>query len=93
MLIKQQPVTLLTIVHKEGVAKVSAKPYSFYVAKFVDAEGMVLDASVDAKLLTDEKSRNELLAMVNVKVLADIRIQPSQYTVRLTLVDLVEDAS
>jgi hypothetical protein len=87
MIVKNQKFTLLKVEHKSGVAKTSKKDYSFYSATCIDAEANVFKMNLSDTIMSDEKQKKEILALLNVQIVAEIDIKPKGFDFGITLVD------
>lgn len=67
-------VTILKVEHKEGVARESKKPYSFYVASCLDDNGNVFPLNIADDFVKDKGT--DLLGVKKEDVAAEIELRP-----------------
>jgi hypothetical protein len=85
MLVKNVELQMLNVTKREGVSKLG-KDYLFYVGKFVDTEGDVLDLKIGKTITDDEKKTIELMKLKNKEVIVDIALYPSGFVLKGTIV-------
>jgi len=92
MIIKDQKFTLLKVEHKSGVAKTSKKDYSFYTATCIDSDANVFKMNLNDAIMKDEKSRDLVMGLLNVSIVAEIEVKPKgfDFSVQLNDFDVVK---
>jgi hypothetical protein len=87
MLLKDNDLNLLQATKREGISK-TGKPYLFYVGKFLDADGDVLNLKFGKVVVQDESVALKLLAVKNVPVTVDVALYPSGFNLTGTITSI-----
>jgi len=88
MIVKDLALTVLAFEHKTGTGKTSGKPYDFYAARVVDADGQVFQMNLDREISPKNPKDDEtLLAFRNLAVKASVKFTPKSFDVSATLTD------
>ena len=87
MLLKDNDLNLLQATKREGISK-TGKPYLFYVGKFLDADGDVLNLKFGKVVVQDESVAIKLLAVKNVPVTVDVALYPSGFNLTGTITSI-----
>jgi len=78
MLINNIQATVLKVSKKEGIGRVSQKPYKFFVATVVDTDANVFAMNVDDTLVKSEENIAALLDLRNEDCSLEIKFYPAK---------------
>jgi len=87
MIFKDVDVQLLGATKREGVSK-QGKPYLFYIGKFLDQNGDVLDLKIGNKLVENEELVKKILVTKNKEVTITLGLYPSGFSFKGTVLAL-----
>jgi len=87
MLLKDNDLNLLSASKREGITK-TGKPYLFYVGRFLDADGDVLNLKFGKVVINDETIALKLLSVKNVPVTVDVALYPVGFNLTGTVVKI-----
>jgi len=82
MIIKKLPFQLMKVEKREGTTGPNNKGYLFYVGKFLDEDGDLLNLKFQNKLTEDTQLALKLLAVKNVPVTVDLGLHPAGFDLK-----------
>ena len=82
MIFKNVKLRLVKVEKRQGVQKETNVPYLFYVARYIDDGGDVINLKFGKKVEEDEALMKRLIVAKNVDVVAELGVYPSGFSLK-----------